>query len=140
MPKKRKFFAGAPPEKGTPVPDAIADADLAFIDRVRQRRYQEALGLIAQVRDINVVDPQTGATALHYAAHRSCMVLIEALAQRADLNYLVRDRDGRLPSELAWELSGNASLGARLIAQEQAQATRDGVQLWPKPPPASEPS
>lgn len=137
MPKKRKFFAGAPPEKGKRMQrtEAVADTDLTFIRLVKERRYQEALAVIGQVRDINVADPETGATALHFAAHRSCLQLFEALAQRNDLNYLVQDSEGRYPSELAWEVSGNETLGAELMQREKAQADREGEEPWPKPPP-----
>ncbi len=70
--------------------------------------------MIEQVHDINVVDQQTQATALHFAALRSVTGLIDRLEQREDLDYLVQDRQGRYPSELAWEISGNEELGAML--------------------------
>lgn len=137
MPKKRKFFAGSPPEKGKQVKsmDATTEMDLKFIQLVRERKYPEALAMMDQVRDINVCDPQTGATALHFAAHRSNAGFIDALEQRDDLDYLIQDREGRYSSELAWEVSGNEELGARLQQKEKEQAERDGVKIWPKPPP-----
>jgi hypothetical protein len=115
--------------------EAIIETDLTFIRLVRERSYLEALAMIDQVSDINVCDPQSRATALHFAALRSVAGLLEALEQRADLDYLVQDRDGRYPSELAWEMAGNEELGARLQRKEQEQAERQGVRAWPKPDP-----
>jgi len=137
MPKKRKYFAGSPPEKEKQVEsgDTTVETDLTFIRLVKERKYKEALDIIDQVQDINVIDQQTQATALHFAAHRSCIGLIDGLERREDLSYLVKDSKGRYPSELAWDVSGNEELGAKLIQKEKEQADRQGVQIWPKPPP-----
>lgn len=137
MTKKRKFFAGAPPGKETKMDrsDAVAGTDLHFIELVKSRQYREALALIDRVQNVNTVDPTTGATALHFAADRSCAGLVDALMQRADLDYLAQDRQGRYASELAWEGAGNEELGALLIRKEKEQADREGRTAWPKPPP-----
>lgn len=113
--------------------EEIIETDLRFIRLVRERKYEEAVAMIDEVHDINIADPQTSATALHFAAHRSVNGLLAELEKREDLDYLVRDRNGRYASELAWEVSGNEELGALLQAKERQQARRAGVQAWPKP-------
>lgn len=137
MPKKRKYFAGAPQKKGKQLQstEAASETDLIFIRLVRERKYKEALAIIDQVEDINVVDQQTQATALHFAAYRSCVALIDALEKRSDLNYLAQDKKGRYPSQLAWEEAGHEELGAKLIHKEAEQARREGIKAWPKKPP-----
>ena len=137
MPKKRKFFAGAPPKKGKQMvsENKIIAQDLTFIRLVKDRNYTQALEIIDQVQDINVVDQQTQNTVLHFAALRLSSGFIERLEQRTDLNYLVQNKEGRYPSELAWEVSGDEELGAKLIQKEKEQADREDIQAWPKAEP-----
>ncbi|MEW8052904.1 MAG: hypothetical protein AB2809_21315 [Candidatus Thiodiazotropha sp.] len=138
MAKKRKYFAGGKPEKGRTVTttQAPTEIDAKFIALVRARQYPEAIALIPEVTDINVRDPGTQASALHFAAARRCIILLRELEKRDELDYLAQDRQGRLPSQLAWEECGHEKLGAELIRKEKAYADRIGISAWSKSPPS----
>lgn len=135
MPKKRKFFAGNPPEKVKVMTSTgdVNETDLHFIKLIKDRKYAEAIDIIDQVKNINIRDQITQNTALHFAALRSVIGLVEELEKRADLDYLVRNGTGKYSSQLAWEVSGHEELGAQLMVKERDQGLRDNVQVWPKP-------
>lgn len=135
MPKKRKYFAGAPPEKVKTVQakHKASEFDLEFLGLIKDRRYAKAIEIIDQVENINVKDELTGNTPLHYAALRCVKGLVKALEEREDLDHLVRNKNNNYPSQLAWEVSGHEELGAQLMVKERDQGLRDNVQVWPKP-------
>ena len=79
--------------------------------------------------NINVQQPNTLATALHYgAAYRSRRV-IKWLIGFKELDYLVRDREGRLPSVLAHEVANDPVIGRFLAKKENEQARAQGVEI-----------
>ncbi|PUB90888.1 MAG: hypothetical protein DBP01_05180 [gamma proteobacterium symbiont of Ctena orbiculata] len=132
MTKKKRHFAGAPPQKeGQLGQDTGTNVDLQFLKHVIERRYQDAVSVIDQVKNINIADPKTGRTALHYAAARSAEGLLVRLQARNDLDYLVRDSEGKFPSDIAWVVGRNEDLGAELMEKEQQQSQRTGQKVWP---------
>ncbi len=72
--------------------------------------------------DINYQDPETGMTALHLAVARQMVDVLKILFNREDLVYLVQDKNGKFPSQLAYEIVGNATLGERLMKRERQEA------------------
>ena len=107
--------------------------DAAFIKAVKDRNYSTAFNLISKVKDINVRDPETNATALHFAAARNALPLLTELEKQSELNYLARDQEGRYPSELAWHIAHNEELGHHLQQAESEYAAKHGLKTWPKP-------
>jgi hypothetical protein len=81
-------------------------------------------------------DPETGETALHIAAACRARGALRVLLQSPDCDYLLRDRNGRLPSEMAY-LHGEDPAAARLLGRkEKQQARRMNVPLMRRPPPS----
>lgn len=109
--------------------------DQQFIALVKARDYQRAVPLIPLVSDINVRDPELGASALHFAAARSAMAFLAELEKRPDLDYGARDHQGYRPSDSAWVVGHNEALGAELMRKERAQSQRQAAdQDNPEPP------
>lgn len=133
--KKRRFFAGSPQKVGSMTQDVTNDVDLKFVQLVKERHYQEALNMLEQVENINTLDPHLQATALHLAAARSAENFIDQLCRRPDIDYLVKDKDNRLASEIAWHVAENEELGAKLMHKEKNFAEISGQPAWPKTEP-----
>lgn len=83
--------------------------------------------VIKTLVDINCADRKTGFTALHYAAARESKVILKILIRDHNLNYLVKDKKGRLPSTLAFEVAENPVIGTFLMKKEMQQAKRRGI-------------
>lgn len=94
---------------------------------------------IARLRPIQkyvaqITDPRTGANALHYIASGGARPALRALLKNGEWDYLVRDREGRLASEIA-DAYGNDPAMARLLSLKEArQAKAQGL-----PPPRRRP-
>jgi hypothetical protein len=78
---------------------------------------------------INIQQPGTKASALHYAAGvRSRRVLLW-LGQFKDLDYLLQDCEGRLPSAVAYEVADDPVIGRYLTKKENEQARARGIDI-----------
>lgn len=133
---KRRNFAGSP-EKVGQMAGQDKTVDLQFVKLVEQRCYREALDLVAEVDDINTIDPESRSGALHWAAARAARNFIEALASiRDDLDFLAVDGNGRRASEVAWHAARDEGLGAWLMHREKEQALKTGMPTWSAPEPS----
>ena len=135
MSKKRSFAPGmsGDQEKEKRVPKTELPKDSAELFRLlKAHQYPEAAKLVLQVQDINLIDPETGLTALHWAAGHVVKSLLEVLWKRPDLDELARDAQGRYASELAWQVAEDEMLGAELMWREKAYGERVGQRPWPK--------
>jgi ankyrin repeat protein len=74
-------------------------------------------------------DPATGETALHIAAGVRARDVLRVLLSATENDFLIRDNQGRLPSEIAY-CFGDDPAAARLLGRkEKLQARRDGITL-----------
>jgi len=88
---------------------------------------------IEEGMNVNYQDPKSGETALHAAAGARARQSVRVLLATGDCNYLLRDRQGRLPSELAY-LAGDDPALARLLGnKERKQARAQGIKLTRRP-------
>ena len=95
--------------------------------------------LLARGVPVNSRDPDTGATALHYAAAQGARRALRVLLRDGGSDHLIRDKQGRLPSELAG-LYGNDPAMARLLLRKEAeQARASGVRLRRRDDPGAAP-
>ncbi len=140
MTKRRHFAGGNPSEKGEARMSDATTPEAQFLSLIKGRRYQEAIALMPQVANINALDPDSGAAALHMAAGRCATILLRALWARGDLNELCQDAEGRYASEVAWHVGNDEELSARLMEREHAYAKAHGLTAWPKPWAGNEPS
>lgn len=82
---------------------------------------------------VNYQDPETGETALHIVAANGARKALRVLMGTDKCKYLVRDKQGRLPSELAY-LYGDDPAMARLLAiKEMHEAVEGGRKATRRP-------
>ena len=79
--------------------------------------------------NINIQQPGTKAAALHYAAAFRSRPVIKWLIRSKELDFLVRDREGRLPSVLAYEVANDPVIGRFLAKKENEQARARGIDI-----------
>jgi hypothetical protein len=71
---------------------------------------------------VNVIDPDDRATALHYIATFGARPALRVIVKSRNLDYLLRDGEGRLPSELAREFGHDDAMARLLLIKETRQA------------------
>lgn len=113
-----------------------------FDERADTRRAEQGMALLKAAKNgdvgtlqmlvengasVNYADPVYRATALHYAAANNAQRVLTALLQTQQCNFLVRDWEGRLPSEIAREHGRNPEMARQLLAEEIRQAQVRGI-------------
>lgn len=73
---------------------------------------------------VNYAEPETGLTALHYAAARNAVPVLKRLVASGQCNYALRDRKGRTAATLAIEVADNPAIGRYLYDLEFRQTER----------------
>jgi ankyrin repeat protein len=73
------------------------------------------------------ISMQDHGTALHYVAAYGARAALRVLLKSGECNYLVRDRKGRLPSQLAREFGHDDAMARLLIIKEMRQAQAEGI-------------
>ena len=79
--------------------------------------------------DVNVQDPRTGLTALHISGGLSSKYQVRALVKSGRCNFLIRDAQKRLPSDVAFANSVYPEIHRYLSMLERRQAELNGVDL-----------
>lgn len=78
---------------------------------------------------VNYQDPQTEETALHIAAAGGARKVLRALISTGECDFLIRDRRGRLASEMAY-LHSNDPVAARFLGvKERKQGEELGIRV-----------
>jgi hypothetical protein len=131
---KRRYFAGTTPgtEKEKEQVTGQTSQERLF-ELIKGARYQEAIDLLPSVTDINALDPKSGYNALHMAAGRCSVALLEALWARPDLDETRLDAKNFPASELAWTIGGNEELSVQLMRRERDYALAHAEPLWRGP-------
>ncbi|MCB1878211.1 MAG: hypothetical protein KDH88_19725 [Chromatiales bacterium] len=111
----------------------LTENETRLFELLKAHDYAGAVALIPSVERINEKDPETGMTALHWAAAHAVHGLRSALYQRPDLDELVLDAEQRYPSDLARAIAQDEALGAELQTRERQYAERTGKTAWPRP-------
>lgn len=101
--------------------------DIEFLYAVCEGNVSKVERLIESVTDINIRVGGTEGTALHVIAQYQLKDVFKVLRRRQDLNYLVKDNEGRLPSHVAMAAYNNVGLGLYLLRKERQQARREGI-------------
>jgi hypothetical protein len=134
---------------GQPQP---ADEIRAYLDAMAEReqraieKYGEEYLLAARRGDahffelylsfgmpVNYQHPKTGETALHIAASRRARHIIRAILKTGKCDFLVRDNQGRLASEMA-HLYGRDPAVTRLLGlKERKQGEAQGITVTLRP-------
>jgi ankyrin repeat protein len=83
--------------------------------------------LIDQNAPVNFVDVFAGATALHYTAAYRARPALRVLLKSGKCDFLLRDGEGRLPSQLAREYGHDDAMARLLMIKEIRQAQAQGI-------------
>lgn len=78
-------------------------------------------------------DPQTGLSALHVAAAARARYAVKLLLATGACDFLLRDKQGRLSSELAFVHGEDPALARLLSIKERKQADAQGIKLTRRP-------
>lgn len=103
------------------------NVDIEFQHAVCAGDVQQVESLIDLVEDINRRIGGSGGTILHVIADEQLKDIFRIVRKRQDLNYLVKDNNGRLPSQLAMNSDEDVGLGTYLKRKEIQQARRDEI-------------
>lgn len=76
---------------------------------------------------------RTGFTPLHMAATSRAKKVIARLMQKDDIDYLLRDNQGRLASELAFIYGNDPELSESIALKEVAQGDARGIKVTRRP-------
>ncbi len=108
--------------------ERMSDLGIQLIKAVKKPydSGDEVRQLLAQGAPVNYQEKNTEATALHLAAGYNDLGAVEAIMAQPEINYLIRDNQGRLVSELASK-AGNTELAEILIGKIKEQADSKGV-------------
>lgn len=86
-----------------------------------------AAEVIVKGADVNYTCPQSGLRPIQIAAGHRAVFVIDELMKSDELDYLVKDKRGRLPSALAVEVADDTRLGSKLMEAEIRQAGERGI-------------
>jgi hypothetical protein len=81
----------------------------------------------------NWQDPQTGQSALHVTAATKARRALRVLIGSGRCDYLLRDRQGRLASEMAYLYGEDSAVTRWLRIHERRQAAAKGIKLTRRP-------
>jgi hypothetical protein len=113
--------------------DLLADSFISlgeqFLSAAEDADPERLEALAAQGAPVNYHDPRNGLTALHYVAAQGARRAFRALLRIPGLDYLARDDQGRLASEMAGAYGRNLAMERLLFRKEIQQAREKGIPL-----------
>jgi hypothetical protein len=113
--------------------DELADRRVNFGEQFLAAAVEANPGRLRDLAEhgapVNYQDPRNGATALHYVASQGARPAFRALLKIGQCDFLVRDNQGRLASELAGVYGRDMAMERLLLAREIKQAKTNGIPL-----------
>jgi ankyrin repeat protein len=109
--------------------DQWVDIGEEFIAAAEDADPERLEALAAQGAPINYHDPWNGATALHYVAAQGARPAFRVLLKTEKCDFLARDDEGRLVSEMAGAYGRDLVMERLLLMKEIKQARQTGVPL-----------
>ena len=100
---------------------------LEIIKAAKECNASKLQQLLDQNAPVDFSDPSHHATALHYIAAYGARPALRVVLKSAECDFLVRDREGRLPSELAREYGHDDAMARLLLIKEMRQAQAQGI-------------
>ncbi|MRG71094.1 hypothetical protein GH722_04885 [Alphaproteobacteria bacterium HT1-32] len=110
-------------------PQGPVDPDPNFINAARMAELPVMQAWIDKGANVNIQEPSTGATALHFAAAMKARPAINWLAKCDGIDFLIKDKNGRLPSALAFEVADDPVIGRYLASKQAKQAQERGIDM-----------
>ncbi len=94
----------------------------AFLEAVKVGDVETVRQMLADgYSDIGHAEPDTGLTALHYAAARNARAILKMLIATGQCDFMRRDKRGRTAATLAIEVADDPALGRYLYDQQHKQ-------------------
>jgi len=104
-----------------------------FMEAAQHGNAGKLKAIIERGFPVNYTNPRNGLTALHLVAAYKARKALRVLLKTGQLDFLIRDWEGRLPSEIAF-LYGKDPAVARLLGiKERKQAKAAGIKLTRRP-------
>jgi hypothetical protein len=91
--------------------------------------YELLENLFSRGFPINFISPYTGIPTLHSLAATCSRMALSVLFAQPGVDYLLRDRKGRLASECAFVFGDDVDLAQILSTKEKEQAEREGRKI-----------
>lgn len=104
-----------------------------FLKAAEQGNANTVLAFIREGFPVTWQDPANGETALHIAAACQARDVLRVLLKTGQCDYLLRDKKGRLPSELAFLYGEDLTVARLLRIHERKQADAQGIKLTRRP-------
>jgi hypothetical protein len=99
----------------------------AFVRAAKECNAFKLQKLLDRNAPVNATDFPDRATALHYIAAYRARPALRVLLKSGKCNFLIRDRLGRLPSQLAREYGHDDAMARLLLIKEVQQAQAQGI-------------
>jgi ankyrin repeat protein len=100
---------------------------LDFVEAARECHAAKLQRLIDRNAPVNFIDPHDRATALHYIAAYRARPALRVILKSGKCDFLIRDGQGRLPSQLAREFGHDDAMARLLLIKEIRQAQAQGI-------------
>jgi ankyrin repeat protein len=100
---------------------------LEFVEAARECNAAKLQRLLDRNAPVNYPDPWDQATALHYIAAYRARPALRILLKSGKCDFLIRDGQGRLPSQLAREYGHDDAMARLLLIKEIRQAQARGI-------------
>jgi len=109
--------------------DRWVDSGEEFLAAAEDADPERLEALAAKGAPVNYHDPWNGATALHYVAAQGARRAFRVLMKTGKCDFLARDDEGRLISEMAGAYGRDLVMERLLLMKEIRQARQTGVPL-----------
>ena len=126
-------FGYTPPAEGETEEVLKQRLNHALLNAAQRGDAMSMQGIITSGASVNFQDRQTGATALHYAAAYGSRASLRVLLASGKCDFLVRDKAGRLASEMAGVYADDPAVARLLRRKERLQADSRGITLTRRP-------
>jgi ankyrin repeat protein len=111
------------------IADQWVDIGERFLAAAEDADPQQLDALATQGAPVNYHDPWNGSTALHYVAAQGARPALRVLLKTGKCDFLARDHEGRLVSEMAGAHGRDLVMERLLLMKEIRQARQTGVPL-----------
>jgi ankyrin repeat protein len=117
------------PRGGKGVDLGYTDLGRQFVQAARECNARKLQLLLDQDAPVNYKDPSDKMTALHYIAAYRARPALRVLLKSGKCDFLIRDGQGRLPSQLAREFGRDDAMARLLLIKEIRQAQAQNIDL-----------
>jgi ankyrin repeat protein len=125
--------ASETPQSSKPTADELREtilmAGYALLRAAKDADEKGLQTLIEKGVPVNFQETTTGATALHYTAAYAARPAFRVLMASSACDFLIRDRKGRLASEMAGVFGDDPAMARLLRIKERKQAQGQGIVL-----------